>query len=75
MLEMDIEPGYTNYEEDEKYVQYDEKALQKFKDYELSKTSKNIVTQGVVEFKNVSAKYASNDQIILKNLSFTIKSG
>ena len=72
---MEIESGYQDYAEDEKYVLYDLKAMKRFEEYEKTKTRQEIVTKGRVEFRNVSAKYESDQDLVLKGLNFTIEGG
>lgn len=67
------EKNYKNFEKERtKYLMIDQK--QELKKLTPKLTNK-IVTEGVVEFRNVTARYGEDAEPVLKDLTFTARSG
>jgi ABC-type multidrug transport system fused ATPase/permease subunit len=66
------EPQYKSYKKDFELVDGSKSSIEKLKKRQIENTEQ-IVTEGSIEFKDMSCKYATSQNPILSKLSFTIK--
>jgi ABC-type multidrug transport system fused ATPase/permease subunit len=66
------EPQYKSYKKDFELVDGSKSSIEKLKKQQI-KNTEQIVTEGSIEFRDMSCKYATSQNPILSKLSFTIK--
>jgi ABC-type multidrug transport system fused ATPase/permease subunit len=78
LSEMECEKNYFSYNEEKaKFSNGGSKLIKKLKKYEERQkaATRNIVHSGRIELKNLSARYLSSKNMVLKNLNLKIEPG
>lgn len=73
--ELKSEPGYKTIESDAAHFEIPKKNMKKVQELVKNNRRSTLFTGGNIEFRNVSAKYATSKQNTLDNLSFKILKG
>ena len=71
--ELPSEPGYQTVVEDADRFECPDKDPKKIMELMRNPRRSTAFRKGILEFRNVSAKYATSRSYVLRNLSFTIK--
>lgn len=74
-LELKSESGYKTIEEDTKNFEVPKSNMKKVKELIRNYRRSTLFTKGTIEFRDISAKYATSRKNILSNLSFKIGRG